>query len=122
MLKAAEINLAIVGDPSFNEIPTIVEGVLSMCLKEAVTNVVKHSEGTSCRITFEQLANEFVMIVEDNGIGMGNGGEAQDGSGLRGMRERLEFVNGSLQIGGCKGTRLMIRVPVVLKHIVEEAD
>lgn len=122
MFKAAEMDLTIAGDPSFNQIPSIVESVLSMCLKEAVTNVVKHSQGTSCRITFEQMPNEFVVIVEDNGIGMVHGGETQTGSGLRGMRERLEFVNGSLQVEGCKGTKLTIRVPVVLKHIVEEAD
>lgn len=46
----------------------------------------------------------------------------QNGSGLRGIRERLEFVNGSLQIEGEKGTKLTIRVPVVLKHIMKEAD
>ena len=55
ILKAAEMELTIEGDPKFTKIPPIVENVLSMCLKEAVTNVVKHSYGTSCHISFEQL-------------------------------------------------------------------
>lgn len=122
MFKAAEMDLTIEGNPSFENIPTIVESVLSMCLKEAVTNVVKHSRGTACRITFEQLPNEYVIMVEDNGIGMASGGTMQLGSGLRGMRERLEFVNGNLQVEGEEGTRLTIRVPVVLTHIIKEAD
>ena len=50
MLKAAEMDFTIEGDPAFTNIPTIVENVLSMCLKEAVTNVVKHSYGTACCI------------------------------------------------------------------------
>ena len=46
ILKAAEMDLTIEGDPEFTNIPPLVENVLSMCLKEAVTNVVKHSYGT----------------------------------------------------------------------------
>ncbi len=119
ILKAAEMDFTVVGDPAFTNIPVIVENVLSMCLKEAVTNVVKHSYGTSCRIVFEQLPNEFVISVEDNGIGITRGGETSPGNGLKGMRERLEFINGSLRIEGGEGTKLSIRVPVIIKHIME---
>lgn len=119
ILKAAEMDFTVVGDPAFTNIPAIVENVLSMCLKEAVTNVVKHSYGTSCSIAFEQLTNEFVINVEDNGIGITRGGETSPGSGLKGMRERLEFINGSLRIEGGEGTKLSIRVPAIIKHIVE---
>lgn len=119
ILKAAEMDFTIEGNPVFTNIPTIVENVLGMCLKEAVTNVVKHSYGTSCHITFEQRPNEFVIIIEDNGIGITRGGETSPGNGLRGMRERLEFINGNLRIVGGKGTKLCIRVPAVLTHIME---
>ncbi len=40
------------------KMPPLAENVLSMCLKEAVTNIVKHSEATQCRITFDQSDNE----------------------------------------------------------------
>ena len=113
MLKAAEMDFTMEGDPAFTNIPTIVENVLSMCLKEAVTNVVKHSYGTACYVSFEQLPNEFVITVKDNGIGITRGGETSPGNGLKGMRERLEFVNGSLRIEGGKGTNVTIRVPAV---------
>lgn len=119
ILKAAEMDFTVVGVPVFTNIPAIVENVLSMCLKEAVTNVVKHSYGTSCRIVFEQSPDEFVINVEDDGIGITRGGETSPGNGLKGMRERLEFINGSLRVDGGKGTKLSIRVPVIIKHIVE---
>ena len=79
MLKAAEMDFTMEGDPAFTNIPTIVENVLSMCLKEAVTNVVKHSYGTACYVSFEQLPNEFVITVKDNGIGITRGGETSPG-------------------------------------------
>ena len=119
ILKAAEMDFTVVGDPVFTSIPAIVENVLSMCLKEAVTNVVKHSYGTSCRIVFEQLPDEFVIKIEDNGIGITRGGETSPGNGLNGMRERLEFINGSLRIEGGEGTKLSIRVPVIIKNFVK---
>lgn len=122
MFKAAEMELTIEGNLSFGKIPAIIESVLSMCLKEAVTNVVKHSGGTACRITFEHRPNEYILSIEDNGIGIPRGGKVEPGSGLRGMRERLEFVNGNLHVDGENGTRLTIRVPVVLKHIMKEVD
>lgn len=80
MFQAAEMELTIAGDPSFHHIPPIVESVVSMCLKEAVTNVVKHSQATSCRITFEQQPNEFVISIEDNGVGLAGGERCKTGA------------------------------------------
>ncbi|KXH80738.1 sensor histidine kinase [Sporosarcina sp. HYO08] len=119
ILSAAEMDVTIEGEPVFTDIPTIAENVLSMCLKEAVTNVVKHSFGNSCRITFFQTPDEYVITVADNGIGITRSGETSAGSGLQGMRERLEFINGRLDIESGKGTVLKIRVPVILTHIMK---
>src|SRR4051812_5484917 len=51
LLEAAGIELVLEGDQAFSKIPLFVENILSMCLKEAVTNVVKHSQATTCHIT-----------------------------------------------------------------------
>ena len=118
ILTAAEMECIIEGDTVIKKLPAIVENVLSMCLKEAVNNVVKHSEASRCTITFIQEPNELVAIVEDDGIGLPP--SIARGTGLKGMRERLNFVNGTLQVVSEEGTRLTITVPNVITHQVEE--
>lgn len=119
LLKAAEMHLITKGNPSFDQIPTIVESVLCMSMKEAVTNVVKHSQASVCSIKFKQTKNEYCIVIQDNGVGMNIATDGLKGNGLRGMKERLEFVNGSLQILNENGTTLTIKVPAILTHIVE---
>ena len=117
ILQAADIKLTINGETAFSSMPPITENVLSLCLKEAVTNVVKHSFGNTCNISFQQSADAFIIEVQDDGIGIPRDGSQLPGSGLDGMRERLEFVNGYLKTKADHGTILTITVPVVLKNI-----
>lgn len=116
ILKAAEMNFTVTGSPIFTNIPPLVENVLSMCLKEAVTNVVKHSYASICHFTFEQTAEALKIIIQDDGIGIPANGQNLPGNGLQGMRERLEFVNGHLEVRGEKGTEVLIHVPIILKQ------
>lgn len=122
VLRAAEVNLTVKGSSVYHEIPPIIENVLSMCLKEAVTNVVKHSFATCCTITFHPVLEVYAITVSDDGIGLLEGADALPGNGLNGMRERLDFVNGKLHIQqvASGGTALTFEVPSVLKHIVRE--
>ncbi|MFD1019770.1 sensor histidine kinase [Thalassobacillus hwangdonensis] len=111
MLSAAEIEAHLEGSPELHRTPLLAENVLSMCLKEAINNVVKHSKATKCEIGIGESSDEVRIKVEDNGVGISN---SYQGNGLQGMRERLEFVNGSLEINSSStGTTLHIRVPVI---------
>lgn len=116
ILKAAEMDVTIKGDPVFRDTPPLIENVLSMCMKEAVTNVVKHSYGTACQIEFEQLQDALVIRVKDDGIGIPGQGKNLPGNGLTGIQERLEFVNGSLSVKANGGTTVTIQVPIVIKR------
>ncbi|MCG0056948.1 ATP-binding protein, partial [Escherichia coli] len=60
----------------------LIENILSMCLKEAVTNVVKHSQATVCTITLHQSAKEVGITVKDNGIGINTKKTCWKGNGL----------------------------------------
>src|SRR5690625_3530000 len=117
LLQAADIELVIHGNPSRSEMPPVTENVLSMCLKEAVTNVVKHSFSNKCVISFRERADMLMLKIHDDGIGIPGDGNQLPGSGLDGMRERLNFVNGRLNVEESHGTMLTITVPVVLKSI-----
>jgi two-component system sensor histidine kinase DesK len=84
------------------------ETVFAMALREAVTNVVRHAHATVCRLTLRKVGQFCEMVVTDNGLG----GALDEGSGLSGMRERVEALGGALDRDGSQGTRLRIRVPV----------
>jgi two-component system sensor histidine kinase DesK len=121
ILKAAEIDLNLEGDPRIADISLMIENVISMCLKEAVTNIVKHSNATTCLIAIELSPTEFVIKVKDNGIGIATDSAYFKGNGLRGMKERLEFVNGVMEIVSDAGTMIVFRVPIVSKQPEKEA-
>ncbi|MFE1629260.1 histidine kinase [Brevibacillus reuszeri] len=122
ILKAAEIDFVLEGNPNLTNTSLMTENVLSMCLKEAVTNVVKHSSATSCSISIEPSRTDLIVQVKDNGIGMIEETFCTKGNGLRGMKERLEFVNGSMEIVSSEnGTTIVIRVPNVFKQPEKEA-
>lgn len=115
VLRAAQIDFTLHGDVDTVSVPPLAEHVLSMCLKESITNVVKHSQATECQITITQSENEVVIEVQDNGIGLPEGQEyVYQGSGLRGMMERLDFLNGNLSLESKNGTKVIIQVPKVI--------
>jgi two-component system, NarL family, sensor histidine kinase DesK len=120
ILAAAEIELIIDDTCNIPDTSLFLENILSMCLKEAVTNVVKHSGAETCEISVEEHDNELTIKVIDDGIGVKKDKDLLKGSGLRGMEERLDFVNGTLEIISDQGTTLIMRVPKVIKQIDRE--
>ncbi|TQR41416.1 sensor histidine kinase [Paenibacillus popilliae] len=118
ILKAAQIEFSLEGGKPAN-ISLLYENVLSMCLKEAVTNIVKHSNATSCSIQFESSQAELMVKVQDNGVGMDTSLQST-GNGLLGMKERLEFINASMDIVCDQGTAIIIQVPIVTKQPIKE--
>ena len=116
ILKAAEIELQIEGDVKAIHMPALSENVVSMCLKEAVTNIVKHSKASICQVSFNQNEDEFMLTVRDNGVGFPDKQQFAGGSGLKGMRERIEFINGTVDIQSKQGTTLIMHVPVAITH------
>ncbi len=114
ILRAANIKLTMEGNPQFEKIPTMLSNSLSMCLKEAVNNVVRHSQATDCMIAILQTADFIEMIISDNGIGLSNSQRKPSCNGLNGMKERVEFVNGELEVREKNGTTVRITVPIVI--------
>lgn len=115
-LDAADVALELTFDPetepALRDLDPTTEGVLSMALREAVTNVIRHSRATRCVVNLRQDDGELHLEVADDGIGA----KAPEGSGLVGMRERLAGLGGELEriVGGATvegGTTLRIRLP-----------
>ncbi|UAL49339.1 sensor histidine kinase [Sutcliffiella horikoshii] len=116
ILDAAQIELKLDHDLPLKDNSLFLENILSMCLKEAVTNVVKHSKASICTVKMEQLGDEIRLTIHDNGVGMTEQDDIGKGSGLLGIRERLEFVNGLVEISGEQGTTIRIKVPKMVNQ------
>jgi two-component system, NarL family, sensor histidine kinase DesK len=97
-------------------LPALQEGVLSMAVREAVTNVVRHAQARTCSLRLEQQNGSCRLEIEDDG----RGGSQNEGNGLRGMRERVEMLGGTLTRDSQSGTRLTITVP--LKEVTPKAE
>jgi len=90
------------------QLSAIEESVFALALREAVTNVVRHAHATVCRLSLRRNGRYCELEIADNG----RGGALEEGSGLSGMRERVEALGGILERDGSNGTLLRIRVPV----------
>ncbi|MBK3497363.1 sensor histidine kinase [Viridibacillus sp. YIM B01967] len=121
ILTAANIKMTIESNSEFHQIPTIIGNTLSMCLKEVINNVVRHSKATECTITIIQKADVIQLTVLDNGIGISSMKIKPSSNGLNGMKERVEFVNGELEISEQNGTLVKIIVPNVIMYQKEDS-
>jgi two-component system sensor histidine kinase DesK len=127
------------------------EAALAWCLREAVTNVVRHSGAKTCHISLTRRGSTMELQVRDDGHGLITddaapvGGVAADectvepasagltvrssarqaaGSGLRGISERLSAVEGTLKVrpAANPGFCLTATVPVAQKDTSPSAD
>jgi two-component system, NarL family, sensor histidine kinase DesK len=90
------------------KLPAVQESVLSLAVREAVTNVVRHAQARTCRMRLEQQNGSCRLEIHDDGCGSSNG----EGNGLRGMRERVEMLGGTLNRSTEAGTTLTITLPL----------
>jgi signal transduction histidine kinase len=77
---------------------------------EAVTNAAKHASATEVRVTIEDRDSTLRVSVRDDGVG---GADPTGGSGLTGLRDRVEALGGRLQVTSVpgEGTLLVADIP-----------
>ena len=90
------------------KLPAMQESVLSLAVREGVTNVLRHAQARSCRLRIEQVNGSCRLEIQDDGRGSSNG----EGNGLRGMRERVAMLGGTLERITTSGTTLTITLPL----------
>ena len=96
------------------ELPCEVEATAAMLLREAVTNVVRHARAREVQVAVEAGPRGYVLEIRDDGVG----GQAPEGSGLTGMRERVRAIGGTLERDGRGGTRLRAQFPALAERPV----
>ena len=88
------------------------ESVVALVVREAVTNVVRHAQARNCHLRLMPVNGNCRIEIQDDG----RGGGAAEGNGLRGMRERIEALGGTLERDNRVGTRLSIQFPLNQKE------
>ena len=101
----AHLNLGLDG-----RLPEQIETAGYFFVSEALTNAAKHSHATEVRVAAAVVAGVLTVEVSDDGIGGASPGE---GSGLRGLADRVEALGGRLTVSSPpgRGTRLLAELP-----------
>lgn len=84
------------------------EHELALALREAVTNVARHAQASTCHIGIEARDGELRLVIADDGVGSAG----PEGNGLTGMRERITALGGLVRRTGVAGTTVTIAVPL----------
>ena len=106
-LRSAGIAFAV--DDRVGGLPGDPDTVLAWCLREAVTNVVKHSGATRCDVSLSRDNGLVRLAVADDGQGAST---LDGGSGLAGMRERVTLAGGTVDVRNLKpGVKVEVAIP-----------
>lgn len=94
------------------EIPKDIKYCFITIIKEALSNVSRHSNASQVQITLREHPALYQLCIQDNGTGFSENSLSSDrGIGLSNMKDRLKPLNGTLQITAAKGFRLFITIP-----------
>jgi two-component system, NarL family, sensor histidine kinase UhpB len=98
-------------------LPRVIELTCYRVVQEALTNIARHADARHVQLALTQADSCLVLEICDDGCGFDAEGARADGAhglGLRGMRERLALVGGTLTIDSRpdSGTRLLAHVPL----------
>jgi signal transduction histidine kinase len=85
--------------------PPVVETAAYFVIAEALTNAVKHAPGAPVRVTVDETDATLRVEVADRGPG----GADPYGSGLTGLRQRVEALDGTLSVTSLQGDGTTIR-------------
>ena len=91
-------------------LPPPVEAAAYYVVAESLTNVAKYADASSARVKVEQHNGYAIVEVEDDGVG---GVDITRGSGLRGLADRVEALDGRLIVSSeaGRGTRVRAEIP-----------
>jgi len=97
-------------DVSVGRLPAAVEAAAYFVVAEALTNVVKHARARHAEVTARVEGGTLTVHVRDDGVG----GTRPDGSGLRGLADRLAGLDGQLRVESPTdgGTLIAVAIPI----------
>ena len=111
-LADATITGRLTGAERMGALSRQVQQLCYQITREALSNVLRHSEATHVEIGVEKRGEQALLTISDNGKGMDGNGGGRNGMGLGGLGERLELMGGKLRIDSRPGsTRIIAEIP-----------
>jgi signal transduction histidine kinase len=107
----ARIGLDLIIAENIPSLPPSVEQCFFRVAQEAITNVIKHAKAQRLTVKLELKENKVILTVQDNGVGFDV--KAINGDqhfGLMGMKERVKFVKGELNINSQPGVGTKVQL------------
>jgi signal transduction histidine kinase len=106
-----QLDVSVAAPDELPPLPAAVEVAAYRIVTEALTNVARHAEASSCRVVLALNGSLDISIVDD---GRGIAADARHGVGLGSMRERAAELGGTCVIrpAAPRGTRVLARLPV----------
>ncbi|KOR76020.1 sensor histidine kinase [Paenibacillus solani] len=111
LLHTAGIELHIEAPENPPLLSSVEETMLALCVREAMTNIIKHSQAKQCTITLEFNEQAYQIHIADDGVGIrGHSG----GNGIPSITERMKALGGSFVISPQQeaGTSLTLELPL----------
>jgi PAS domain S-box-containing protein len=92
-----------------DRLPEAVEAAAYYVVSEALANVTKYAEATAVEVSVTRMNGRAIVEVADDGVG---GADPTHGSGLRGLADRVEALDGILQVESTPGSGTRIRAEI----------
>ena len=106
LLKAANLNVERRCEGL--EMPPAKERVLALIVREAVTNILRHSQARACRLALFRADGAYRLEISDDG----RGGKHEEGVGMCSIRTRAEALGGTAVWSSAIGTQLSVSLPI----------
>lgn len=120
VLKKAGFTVECSTEKGISPLSNAAETMLALSIREAVTNMIKHSGANRCVLARYERDGHYYVQVSDNGNGNLKLGE---GNGLQSMKERMAALRGEVVMESQpkEGTSITFQVPLKHNRRVEQA-
>ncbi|MEG0383573.1 MAG: sensor histidine kinase [Solibacillus sp.] len=110
-LQTAHISFKLKNKYSNILLASVEETMLALCVREATTNLIKHSQAKNCIFEIDYIDHIYCLKVIDDGVGLENQGL---GNGISSMKDRMSALQGTASVNNMitGGTIVTLKLPI----------
>ncbi|CAM5797946.1 MULTISPECIES: sensor histidine kinase [Brevibacillus] len=111
LLHTAGIEFEVVEKGKPPLLSSVEETMVALSIREAMTNIVKHSRAKRCTLQLETMDNHYWVTITDDGVGLVN---QKSGNGIQSMNERMQALHGTFIVTDSPtgGTVVSMKLPL----------